>query len=146
MGINTKFAKIQPGGTLDYAPTEFYNVDGLDIYDPLGGYALTQGYLTVEETSPPEPKEGFSCAPAWVVKGGKIVRVWTETALPEPVEPPSNSYEERLTALETEIEALKEAQGLQTDEILALNTKIEERIGIEPVEPPVDPIEKEADK
>ena len=43
MNVNTNHAKVDPDGILEYAPTEYLNVNGLDIYDPLGGYAVTQG-------------------------------------------------------------------------------------------------------
>ncbi len=150
MNYNYNLAKVNADGTLEYAPTEFINVGGLDIIDPMGTYARTQNFLDVVDTPMPAPKAGVMFVSKYEARDGKAVRVWTETALPEPVEPPPNPYEERLTALETELtaakkelEILKAAQDEQAELLTALDGTVKANISAElPVEP-VEPIEIE---
>lgn len=134
------FAKIRSDNTLEYAPDIYRGVDGYDILDPMGTLAVAHGYLPVFDKPMPDSQEGYALAWTWAEIDDQVVRVWSYEPVPEPDPDP---YIARIAALEAEIEALKEAQELQTEKILALDTKIEDKIG---VEPPVDPIEKEADK
>ena len=123
--MNIKLAKTNPDGTLEYAPSVFYNVDGMDIIDPLGSYAIKQDYLSVIDTAHPENREGFYYTSSWQEIDGQIVRVWTEHEIPEPI---PNPYEERLTALEAEIETLRAAQAAQADMLTALDASMEKDV------------------
>ena len=128
-------------GKLVFAGAMIKSIDR-EYYNPTDETKTALGYKPMVETATPV-KEGFYYTPEWVEEKDRFVQMWKEHEIlpPEP-----DPYIARITALEAEIEALKEAQELQTEKILALDTKIEKKIGIEPVEPPVDPIEKEADK
>lgn len=82
------------------------------IFNPPGEACEEAGYLPIVETPHPSAdnlEDTAYYAPSWVERGGKIVRVWTQAAPPEPApeQPDADAIrDQRIAALESSVDNL----------------------------------------
>ena len=82
--------------------------DGRKIYNPRPIDYEKAGYLEVIETDYPDTGEYYE--KTYVERDGKIYGEWVETEVPDMPEPdPTPTTDERITALEGEVDELGEA-------------------------------------
>lgn len=102
---------MKHGTLIDGAPVMAPNplhVDGYFVYNPMDEQYAAAGYLPIVETPYPETPEGEEpkyYEASWEEQEGRIVRVWTEAELPEPV-PAKPTLEQRVGAVEASTAAL----------------------------------------
>ncbi len=88
--------------------------DGWVHYHPSDELYAEFGYLEVVETQYPETsgEDNKYYVSSYEIQDNKIVKVWTETELPEP-EPVTPTTEERITTLEEQLKAAKIILGVE---------------------------------
>lgn len=79
-----RYAKLIDG-VLFAAPNPL-NFNGVRTYNPSDALLETAGFLPVEDT--PYPNDGGHYLSHWEEQDGRIVRVWSEAVMPEPIPVP----------------------------------------------------------
>lgn len=77
------YAKIVDG-ELSIAPRRL-TVGNVTVYNPGDDELLSEGYLPVIFTDPPEAPEGYSYEPGWAEQEEAIVQVWTLAPLSDDI-------------------------------------------------------------
>lgn len=70
-----------------YAPRRM-RIGSVIVYNPTDAQLLSEGYLPVVTTDPPETDAKHYAEPKWVERDGQIVQIWTLEELP-----PETEYE-----------------------------------------------------
>lgn len=109
-----RYGKLIDGGLM-YAPATI-EVGGMVHYHPSGELYASMGWLPVVDAPHPEIQEGSDPVPyyvsRWEALDGRIVKVWEETAPPEPAAP-EPTLGDRVATLEGEVAQL--SQQVNTD-------------------------------
>lgn len=98
-----------------YAPRRM-RIGNAWVYNPTDAQLLTEGYLPVVETDPPETDAQHYAEPHWTEKDGRIVQTWEIVEIPI-------SDEEALTRYANELTGAEDA-----DLISATETLIQQRM------------------
>ena len=96
------FGKLE-NGKLERAPKSVV-VEDRRIINPSAEVLKSLGYMEIEDTEAPATEEGYMAVPSYEKKDGKIKRKWSVAERPKE----KDTTEERLNALEREVERLKE--------------------------------------
>jgi hypothetical protein len=98
-----------------YAPRRL-RIGSVIVYNPTDAQLLSEGYLPVVETEPPETDERHFATPHWAIQNNQIVQSWTVEEVPISEEEALTRYANSLTG------------ASDPDLISAAETLIEQRI------------------
>lgn len=92
-------------------PVKYVKKDGRTVSNPSDELVdeLGAGYPLIESEKPEYDPEKQVITPEYSFDGAVITQIWKVTDIPEPAPDPTEAFEQRITALEEENAALREA-------------------------------------